>query len=214
MSGFDGDMVDAERSEAKSPCDDRAIAANEVGAAIAHQLNGPLTALLLYLEDLCQSSGRFPPIERDGVSLREVAENALREAESVCRLVQRLGDTFEAPLRQQTAFAQSRDIIRWWSRVGGANEATQETPQTAVWLRSLTTREQEVLALVRDGYSNKEGAARLGISPRTYEGHRAALMRKSGAKNLADLLRLAARDHDTAHSELPAKSGRRRCGKL
>ncbi|WP_315782186.1 MULTISPECIES: LuxR C-terminal-related transcriptional regulator [unclassified Bradyrhizobium] len=210
MSRFGGEMTDAARSEAKSPRDDRAIAANEVGAAIAHQLNGPLTALLLYLEDLCQGGGGFPEIEHDGVSLREVAENALREAEAVCRLVQRLGDTFEAPLRQQTAFAQSRDVIRWWSRVGNARDEAQPIPQNAVWLRSLTTREQEVLGLVRDGYSNKEGAARLQISPRTYEGHRAALMRKSGAKNLADLLRLAAQDQETADRQLPAKAVRRR----
>ncbi|GLH81274.1 helix-turn-helix transcriptional regulator [Bradyrhizobium sp. SSBR45G] len=220
MSRSSGDTMETERSETTSPRADRAGAANEVGAAIIHQLNGPLTALLLYLEDLCQNGASFPPAERDGVSLQEVAENALREAESVCRLVQRLGDTFEAPLREQTAFAQGRDIIRWWSRVGNANDQTQPAPETAVRRRSLSTREQEVLVLVRDGYSNKEGAARLQISPRTYEGHRAALMRKFGAKNLADLLRLAARDQDTAESHVSALAGRRpaappeRCGKV
>ncbi|MGJ5180133.1 LuxR C-terminal-related transcriptional regulator [Bradyrhizobium oligotrophicum] len=213
MRQSDGDTMVAERLETEPPGTDRASAANEVGAAIAHQLNGPLTALLLYLGDLCQHGDRFPEAGRDGVSLKEVAENALREAECVCSLVQRLGDTFEAPLREQTAFAQGREIIRWWSRTGSGNDETPSVPATTVCQRSLTPREQEVLSLVREGYSNKEGAARLQISPRTYEGHRAALMRKFRAKNLADLLRLAAGDQDPADGHLPAPAGRRRAAR-
>src|SRR6476661_3531693 len=100
---------------------DRESVAHEVGAAIVHQLNGPLTALLLYLGDLYQGSDRFPVGDRDGLSLKEVAGNALREAERVCALMRRLGDTFEAPLREQTAFAQGREMIRWWSQAGNAN---------------------------------------------------------------------------------------------
>ncbi len=110
---------------------DRESVANEVGAAIAHQLNGPLTALLLYLGDLYQGSDRFPVGDCDGLSLKEVAENALREAERVCALMRRLGDSFEAPLREQTAFAQGREMIRWWSQAGNADNDTanaQERP--------------------------------------------------------------------------------------
>ncbi|WP_456775080.1 LuxR C-terminal-related transcriptional regulator [Bradyrhizobium sp. USDA 4369] len=196
--------------------------ANEVGAAIAHQLNGPLTALLLYLEDLCQNGDRFSTGGEDGVSWREVAERALREAECVCSLVQRLGHTFEAPLVEQSAFAQGREIIRWWARAGNAKDETRPAPASAVGRHPLTVREEEVLGLVREGYSNKEGAARLGISPRTFEGHRAALMRKFRAKNLADLLRKAARDQHAAETNLlvaarrpaasSARRGKMRCG--
>jgi DNA-binding CsgD family transcriptional regulator len=39
------------------------------------------------------------------------------------------------------------------------------------------------------GASNKEAARTLGISPRTVEFHRANVMRKLGAKNIADLVR-------------------------
>ncbi len=55
--------------------------------------------------------------------------------------------------------------------------------------RPLTPREQEVLALIAEGTSNKVGGYRLGISPRTFEAHRAQIMRKFGARNIADLIR-------------------------
>src|SRR3954469_6999016 len=88
---------------------DREIVAGEVGAAIAHQLNGPLTALLLYLGDLYHGASRLPGGGGGDVLLKRVAENALREAESVCALIQRIGDASEAPFREQTAFARGRD---------------------------------------------------------------------------------------------------------
>jgi two-component system, LuxR family, response regulator FixJ len=55
----------------------------------------------------------------------------------------------------------------------------------------LTPREHEVLALITSGSSNKEGGHRLGISTRTFEVHRAHLMGKLGARNAADLVRIA-----------------------
>ena len=171
---------------------DRAGVANEVGAAIAHQLNGPLTALLLYLEDLRQTCDRFPATDCNGSTLKQIAENAVHEAERVCALMERIGDSFEAPLREDTALAQGRDVIRWWSRARNVSE--EAAPATPACKVSLTRREREVLRVVRDGCSNKEGGARLQISHRTFESHRARLMRKFGARNVADLLRLAALD--------------------
>jgi DNA-binding CsgD family transcriptional regulator len=186
-SGHDARIAASERV-------DRASVANEVGAAIAHQLNGPLTALLLYLEDLCQNCDRLPAADCDGSSLKQIAENALHEAERVCALMQRIGDTFEAPLREDTALAQGRDVIRWWSQAANAGNQSANAPELQARKVSLTRREREVLRFVRDGCSNKEGGARLQISHRTFESHRARLMRKFGAKNAAGLLRLAALD--------------------
>ncbi len=57
----------------------------------------------------------------------------------------------------------------------------------------LTTREREVLGLAADGQSTGDIAARLGISPRTAETHRANLMRKLGLHNQTDLVRFAIR---------------------
>lgn len=58
---------------------------------------------------------------------------------------------------------------------------------------TLTTREREVLHLAAEGYSNPEIAARLSISPRTAETHRANLMRKLGLHSQTDLVRYAIR---------------------
>jgi len=57
--------------------------------------------------------------------------------------------------------------------------------------KPLTKREREVLELISEGYSNKQGALRMSISPRTFESHRAEAMRKLGARNTADLVRKA-----------------------
>jgi len=58
---------------------------------------------------------------------------------------------------------------------------------------TLTGREREVLQLAAEGLSNAEIAARLSISPRTVEVHRAALMRKLGLHSPTDLIRFALR---------------------
>lgn len=56
---------------------------------------------------------------------------------------------------------------------------------------SLTTRELQVLQHIVQGDTNKQTALALGISPRTVEVHRAAAMRKLGARNTAEMIRIA-----------------------
>jgi FixJ family two-component response regulator len=58
-------------------------------------------------------------------------------------------------------------------------------------LRSLTDREREVLERVSQGLHAKEIGAALGISPRTVEVHKARIMAKLGARNVAELVRFA-----------------------
>lgn len=58
---------------------------------------------------------------------------------------------------------------------------------------TLTEREQEVLHLAAEGHNSGEIAARLFISPRTAETHRAHLMRKLGLASHTDLVRYALR---------------------
>jgi FixJ family two-component response regulator len=55
---------------------------------------------------------------------------------------------------------------------------------------TLTGKEREVLAMIRDGRSNKEIAILLEITPRAVELRRASLMKKLGAGSLPELLRL------------------------
>ena len=58
---------------------------------------------------------------------------------------------------------------------------------------TLTPREREVLLAFNEGASNKIVAARLGLSPRTVEMHRARIFKKLGVTNLSQAL-LRARD--------------------
>lgn len=58
---------------------------------------------------------------------------------------------------------------------------------------TLTDREREIMQLTAESSSNTEIAARLGISPRTVETHRANLMRKLGLQSQTDLIRYALR---------------------
>jgi len=57
-------------------------------------------------------------------------------------------------------------------------------------LASLTTRENEVLALLLEGLLNKQIASRLGVVEKTIKVHRARIMRKTGARTVADLFRM------------------------
>jgi len=54
----------------------------------------------------------------------------------------------------------------------------------------LSERQRQVLELAVAGLSNKEIAQRLGISFRTVEIHRAWMMERMGARNLAELVRM------------------------
>lgn len=164
----------------------RPRAAGEIGAAIAQQLNGPLTALLLYMNEIKQHSHRFSQAPGERLYLQQVVENALQQTERVCVLVKQLSDHSagtEAAAKRvgESPSGRAADGTR---RSGpGLNSESGRKP--------LTRREREVLSLISEGCSNKQGALRMNISPRTFESHRAEAMRKLGARNTADLVRKA-----------------------
>jgi DNA-binding CsgD family transcriptional regulator len=163
-------------------------AVGDVNAAMAHQLGEPLTALLLYLHEIKQADARSDAAETASVSLREIVDMALHEVERICDIVERAAKSGETDA--DVAVARGREAIDMWAwnsqvRASGAGVPVEVLAN----LRRLTPREQEVLALVKDGSSNKEGGHRLGISTRTFEAHRAHLMGKLGARNVDDLIR-------------------------
>jgi two-component system response regulator FixJ len=56
---------------------------------------------------------------------------------------------------------------------------------------SLSARQRQVMELAAAGMSNKEIGAKLNISPKTVESHRAWVMERIGARNVAELVRIA-----------------------
>ncbi|AMA55202.1 helix-turn-helix domain-containing protein [Bradyrhizobium sp. CCGE-LA001] len=165
----------------------RAKAADEMAAAIARELNGPLTALLLYMGEIKHHSDQFAPVTGDRAYLQRVVENALAQTERVCGLVKQLagphkGSSLPVPSGADDTEARAARVPH---RVPSA-ELLGLSGQ-----KRLTKREREVLRLISEGYSNKQGALRMQISPRTFESHRAEAMRKLGARNTADLVRAA-----------------------
>ena len=69
----------------------------------------------------------------------------------------------------------------------------EETSALVGKLEVLTPLEREVFDLVVTGRLNKQIALELGASEKTIKVHRGRVMKKLGAKSLADLVRLADR---------------------
>ena len=159
----------------------------EAGAVIARELNGPLTALLLYMGEIKRHSLLPSDAAGDRDYLRSVVDNAVQQTERVCALVQRIAGA-QAALETERRSGERESCsarARCSYRIGAAAFAPD------VRQKPLTRREREVLKLISEGYSNKQGALRMQISPRTFESHRAEAMRKLGARNTAELVRAA-----------------------
>jgi len=63
--------------------------------------------------------------------------------------------------------------------------------QLKIAFDSLTAREQEIMGFVADGLLNKQIAAEIGVNEVTVKFHRGNMMRKMGAKSVAELVRMA-----------------------
>ncbi|MFN4354789.1 chemotaxis protein CheB [Parvibaculum sp.] len=84
-----------------------------------------------------------------------------------------------------TGIRRALDQSRDWTKLSAWRE------KAARKLALLTERQRQIMELVLAGQPSKNIAADLGISQRTVEGHRAAIMKKTGSKSLPALARLA-----------------------
>ncbi|MGD9710562.1 MAG: chemotaxis protein CheB [Thermomicrobiales bacterium] len=71
----------------------------------------------------------------------------------------------------------------------------------AALVANLTTRQREIMDMVLAGHPSKNIAADLGISQRTVENHRAAIMHKMEARSLPELARTAQAAASQSHPE-------------
>ena len=108
----------------------------------------------------------------------------------------------------ERALEQSRDsskLLAW--REAAANQ-----------IAALTPRQQQIMDLVLAGHPSKNIASDLGISQRTVETHRASIMKRTGAKSLPALARLAlgaagnSANVPPVRRESPVTTGRRTAG--
>jgi FixJ family two-component response regulator len=99
-------------------------------------------------------------------------------------------DFIEKPFRGSVVTEKVRDAIEAFARRQTSNTAATPPKLHFPGREPLTRRESEVLAQLAAGASNKEVGHQLGIGTRTVEFHRARLMEKLRARNLADLMRI------------------------
>src|ERR1700712_1313546 len=98
-------------------------------------------------------------------------------------------DFIEKPFRGSEIVARLDEAIGAYAR-RHAEDASKIATLHFPGREPLTRREREVLEQFTSGASNKEAGRHLGISPRTIEDHRANIMKKLGARNAADLIRI------------------------
>jgi FixJ family two-component response regulator len=97
-------------------------------------------------------------------------------------------DFLTKPFREQDMLDAVRAAIE---RDRKRREADKIVADLQIRFETLTSREREILAFVTSGLMNKQIAAQLGLAEITVKIHRGHIMRKMGAKSLADLVRSA-----------------------
>jgi len=95
-------------------------------------------------------------------------------------------DFIEKPYNDQHLLDRVQDAIRH-STASHSEDIRQQGTQERI--DTLTPREKEVMALVTEGYSNKQIASHLNLSIKTVETHRANVMAKMQADSLPTLIK-------------------------
>jgi two-component system response regulator FixJ len=98
-------------------------------------------------------------------------------------------DFIEKPFTDEHLLGAIREALQAVRPDGGSDGARRRHAEER--LSELSVRERDVLMGVARGKLNKQIAHELEISPRTVEIYRANLMSKTGARNLAELMRIA-----------------------
>ena len=129
-------------------------------------------------EQLRERPSPLPVIFLTGHGDLPLAVNALKQGAA---------DFIEKPFNDNDLVDRVLDVLRSYE----ASQAERDNEQALEErLDTLSQREREVLEQFTKGASNKEAGRHLGISPRTIEDHRANIMKKLGARNAADLVRI------------------------
>jgi two-component system CheB/CheR fusion protein len=109
-------------------------------------------------------------------------------------------DFIEKPIRRNELFASIEHALE---HIRDSGKLTVRREAAAKRLAGLTTRQRQIMVLVLAGHPSKNIAVDLGISQRTVENHRAAVMKKTGSHSLSALIRLALAADPGTGSESP-----------
>lgn len=106
-----------------------------------------------------------------------------------CRRAFRNGavDFLSKPVDEQDlidAIQKAQDIL------DARERARAERAEAAALVAGLTPREREILDRIAEGFTTRQIAEGLGLSPRTVESHRAAIGAKLGTTSPAEMTRL------------------------
>ncbi|MEA2938561.1 MAG: hypothetical protein QOC56_2065 [Alphaproteobacteria bacterium] len=159
-----------------------AVARSRAPACIILDVFMPGRSGLELLKDIDAHNYGAPIIVMSGKASIPMAVEAVKEGAF---------DIIEKPFALDAIVARVRGITDAWSRRQANGSGAETTPMEFPGCQKLTRREAEVLAEIMAAASNKEAGCHLRISPRTVEVHRARIMMKLGAKNTADLIRIA-----------------------
>lgn len=99
-------------------------------------------------------------------------------------------DFIEKPFNPSTLVKAVNDAL---AQDAWTQRAMTEAPDVRARISLLTPRENEVMELMVNGHPNKVIAAKLGISVRTVENHRAKVMTKMKCDHLSSLVSLVLR---------------------
>ncbi len=97
-------------------------------------------------------------------------------------------DFLTKPFREQDILDA---VIRSLERDQERRDSEKGVAELRGRFASLTSREQEVIALVLDGLMNKQIAAKLGVSEITVKVHRGHMMQKMKARSVIELVAMA-----------------------
>ena len=134
---------------------------------------------LALLQRLHAEGGRLPAIMITGNSDVHMAVEAMKAGAS---------DFIEKPIGHAELSASVTRTLEQ-SRDSGKRAASRA--DAIAHLTGLTSQQRKVMEFVLAGHPSKNIAADLGISQRTVENHRAQIMKRTGAKSLPALARLA-----------------------
>jgi DNA-binding CsgD family transcriptional regulator len=143
--------------------------------------------------DRSRSASRISELEQELEVTRESLRSAIRDLA--------IANAGQAAIREEARCAnekfrsinckldKSKEELQ--SLQEDANHLSTCRQTAALQVATLTIRQRQILSLVLAGHPSKNIAADLGISQRTVDNHRAAIMRKTGSRSLPGLIRTA-----------------------